>query len=45
MADVDLDERVTALEENGGGGTQHGNKTKWKFFFTSNENLLLPQAS
>ena len=27
MTDVELDERVTALEENGGGGnTQNGNK-------------------
>ena len=26
MTDVELDERVTALEENGGGGTQNGRK-------------------
>ena len=26
--DVELDERITALEENGGGGTQIGNKFK-----------------
>ena len=25
MTDVELDERVTALEENGGGNTQNGN--------------------
>ena len=24
MTDVELDERVTVLEENGGGGTQNG---------------------
>ena len=28
MTDVELDERVTALEENGGGNIQNGNKLK-----------------
>ena len=28
MTDVQLDARVTALEENGGGSTQNGNKFK-----------------
>ena len=28
MTDVDLDVRLTALEENGGGNNQNGNKTR-----------------
>ena len=30
MADVDLDARVTALEENGDGNGQNGNSFRWE---------------
>ena len=30
MTDVELDERVTALEENGGGGNSFNSKMKWR---------------
>ena len=36
MTDVELDERVTALEENGGGGTENGKGNLCnKQFYTS----------
>ena len=31
MTDVELDARVTALEENGGGNAQNGNKSDSSF--------------
>ena len=33
MTDVELDERVTALEENGGGETQNGRNNIFYFIY------------
>ena len=33
MTDVELDDRVTALEENGGGSSQNGNNERHFYFY------------
>ena len=46
MTDVELDARVTALEENGGGNTDNGNNRILIFFrtgsFCSGEKIIVP---
>ena len=48
MADAELDARVTALEENGGGTAQNGNKTPFLQDYKATSTtvpILIPQTT